>query len=217
MIDAGLRAELMHVKPNSYFGTPTRVRWEDRRDAAIFVGRLAPEKGVLHVVNAWIRMGADAPELRIIGDGELLSDVRDVVRANAARNIKVFGPLPTERAIEEIGMAKLLVVASTGYEGLPLVVRDAFAAGTPVAVSDAGPLPEIVQHGAAGLIFESRNELAIARTVQQGWSNEDAMKAMADRAFEIFREQYMEDPNYRRLIGIYEAALGRAASVEKRH
>ena len=53
MIEAGLPADLVHVKPNFYPGNPSTVAWTDRRSSVVFAGRLTEEKGVLALVNAW--------------------------------------------------------------------------------------------------------------------------------------------------------------------
>jgi glycosyltransferase involved in cell wall biosynthesis len=47
-----------------------------------------------------------------------------------------------------------------------MVVREAFAFGTPAAVSDLGPLPSIVRHGESGLVFEAGNPAALLQEVR---------------------------------------------------
>ena len=64
MIEAGLPAELVHVKPNFYPGDPTVVPWAERNQSVVFAGRLTAEKGVRALVRAWLLWGESAPELR---------------------------------------------------------------------------------------------------------------------------------------------------------
>ena len=62
MVDAGLPAERVHVKPNFYPGSPRIVPWEQRKPYVVFAGRLTAEKGVATLMRAWQLWGADAPE-----------------------------------------------------------------------------------------------------------------------------------------------------------
>ena len=102
MIAAGLPAELVHVKPNFYPGNPTPVPWADRRLSVVFAGRLTAEKGVMALVRAWLLWGAAAPELQIVGDGELRGDLERLAATDPATPIRFLGALSSEAAQAEI-------------------------------------------------------------------------------------------------------------------
>src|SRR5690606_14601610 len=102
------------------------------------------EKGVRTLLRAWRTWGENAPELRLVGDGPLRAELQAQA---AGLPVRFLGQVAEDEAQQQIAHASLLVLPSECFEGFPMVVREAFAFGTPAAVSDLGPLPDIVQHG----------------------------------------------------------------------
>ncbi len=205
MIRAGLPAERVWVKPNFYPGAPVSTPWSQRRDCVVFAGRLSEEKGVALLIDAWGRWGAAAPELRIVGDGPLRKALEARASTGAGR-ITFLGQVPASASEEEIATAKLLVLPSICFEGFPMVLREAFAFGTPAAVSDLGPLPRIVQHGRTGLVFRSGDPAALLAAVRAAWEQDD-LGRMSDLARREFEEKYAEAANHQQLVAIYERAM----------
>jgi len=206
MVAAGLPAELTHVKPNFYPGEPDTLPWANREPAVIYAGRLSAEKGVDDLLHAWIRWGASAPELRILGDGEIRSQLESIARQNPDIPIRFLGQLSGEEAHNHIATAQLLVLPSRCYEGFPMVIREAFAFGTPVAVSDLGPLPTIVSHGENGVVFRAGDPQSLLREVQALWDSPDTRSALAVGARNTYESKYTEEVNYQQLMDIYEQA-----------
>jgi len=103
----------------------------------------------------------------------------------------------------------LLVLPSEWFEGFPMVIREAFAFGTPVAVSNIGPLPSIVQHGKNGVVFEPENPQSLLNTVRTAWEAPNLLEKLGAGARAEFESQYNEDVNYRSLMDIYEKTIAR--------
>lgn len=204
MIEAGLPGAKVHVKPNFFPGNPTVIPWADRPARIVYAGRLGEEKGVRDLIAAWALWGEAAPELIIIGDGPLGVELRDDVASRGCRNITFLGQVPAERTHEEISKARLLVLPSRCFEGFPMVIREAFAFGTPVAASRLGPLPSIVDE--AGTLFEPGDPGSILRTVRDLWENGASLRLCADEARQRFEIFYTEDANYETLMHIYDKA-----------
>lgn len=204
MITGGLPQQKTFVKPNFYSGLPELVDWEDRRDRVVFVGRLSEEKGLRTLLEAWRRMGADAPPLDILGDGPLRTEIQ---AAATGLPIVFHGQLSNESAQRKIAKGKLLIVPSEWFEGFPIVIVEAFAHGTPVAVSDIGSLPSIVEGGRAGFIFEPGNPGSLAEVIKSALSNDASLKAVGGYASTLFETTYNEDANHRALVRIYMKAI----------
>lgn len=200
---AGLPAHLMLVKPNFYPGNPQVIPWGARGDYAVFVGRLSPEKGVEALVRAWTLWGVDIPELIIVGDGPL----RSLLERLSAGRIRFLGQLSTNEAQIQIARAKLLILPSECFEGFPMVIREAFAFGTPVAVSAIGPLPSIVRHGNNGVLFAPADPESLLLEVRSAWNTPGLLERLAQGARQSFEEAYTEMSNYENLMGIYEQAM----------
>lgn len=206
LVRAGLPADKAHVKPNFYPGNPPVVAWNERGAYAMFAGRLSEEKGIAALVKAWISWGSEAPELRIIGDGPLRSELEQAAAGSA---IRFLGQLPAEETIRQIAHARLQLLPSECFEGFPMVVREAFAVGTPAAVSNLGPLPSIVSHGVNGVVFEAADPQSLLAVVRNAWQTPGTLERLGAGARKSFETLYTEEINYACLMEIYRAAIER--------
>ena len=87
-----------------------------------------------------------------------------------------------------------------------MVIREAFAFGTPVVVSRIGALPEIVAQGSAGLLFEPSNASHLQEVVASAWQDEMQLQTLHARSRAEFESRYDETNNYEQLINIYSQA-----------
>lgn len=204
MVQAGLPACRIHVKPNFYPGAPVVQEYGKRERYCVYAGRLSAEKGVRTLVAAWRRMGAAAPELRMVGDGELRSELEQQAQGT---NVKFLGQLAAKEADAQIGGARLLVMPSEWFEGFPMVLREAFALGTPVAVSRIGPMPDLVCGGEAGALFTPGAVAEVADTVSGLWANEARLQDLSRQSRRQFEQNLTEGANQQRLQQIYETAV----------
>lgn len=200
MAAAGLPGHKIHVKPNFYPGHPVVIPWPERDHAVVFVGRLSQEKGVENLVRAWREWGVGAPELRIVGDGPL----RDKIQSMASGlPISILGQLSSADARSEIARARLLVMPSEWFECFPMVLCEAFASGTPTAVSDIGPLPSLVRDGNNGAFFPAADSGKLLEVVRAVWADQAALERKGANARRDFERLYNEDANYKLLTKIY--------------
>jgi glycosyltransferase involved in cell wall biosynthesis len=141
-----------------------------------------------------------------VGDGPLRASLE--ARA-AGLPITFTGGVAPARAQEEIANARLLILPSRWFEGFPMVIREAYAFGTPVAASSIGPLPQIVTQGAEGVHFEPDNARSLYESVSALWANPDELARMGAHARTTFARYYTEEANYETLMSIYESAIER--------
>src|SRR5918992_1621093 len=176
-IEGGLPAEKIVVKPN--FVAPDPGRGQGGGGYALFVGRLAPEKGTGTMLAAWDRLGTRIP-LKIVGEGPL----KDQVVGAAARqaNVEWLGHRPG---------------------------AEAFAAGTPVIAANIGAVAELVEHGRTGLKFRPGDPEDLVTQVEWALSHSAELRCMREEVRAEFEAKYTAERNYRTLMEIYEAALER--------
>jgi glycosyltransferase involved in cell wall biosynthesis len=105
--------------------------------------------------------GASATHLLIVGDGPLRKEILAQVDAlGLSSHVTLAG---WRRDMPEIYAASDLFVLTTwGWEGLPLTVLEAMAAGKPIVASRAGGIPEIVVEKETGLLVEPQDAAALA-------------------------------------------------------
>src|SRR5207244_4957518 len=132
---------------------------------AVYVGRLSAEKGIRTMLETWTRLGTQAPRLKIVGDGPL----RDEVCRAAERvpSVEWLGYQSHERVIGLMRAARVLVFPSMCYEGLPLVITEAFATGLPVIASGLGGLSSVVRQEHTGLLVRPGDPADLPAAV--GW------------------------------------------------
>lgn len=209
LVAAGLPSGRVHVKPNFYPGNPVVVPWAQRKPYIVFAGRLTAEKGVATLMQAWQMWGQDAPELRVLGDGDLRGELSKMA---TGLPIRFLGQVNAFEAQQHIASASLLVLPSECFEGFPMVVREAFAFGTPVAVSNLGPLPSIVQHGKSGVVFEAANPAMLLKALHRVWSTPGLLAALGTGARATFEAHYTEESNYQTMMSVYHKAIETRAS-----
>jgi glycosyltransferase involved in cell wall biosynthesis len=142
-----------------------------------------------------------------VGDGEIKNQLSDLASTVPNVPVQFLGQLSSSEAEEEIAKSRLLVLPSEWFEGFPLVIREAFAFGTPVAVSDIGSLPEIVSQGENGLVFSTGDPQSLLDVVQIAWNKNGELERLGAGARQSFDALYTEQGNYKLLMDIYQQAI----------
>jgi glycogen synthase len=125
---------------------------------ALYLGKLAPNKGTSHLVPVAERAGLDWP-LVVAGDGP----DRAAIAAQAGRSdrdVRLVGWVDQEAAIAWLAHATMLVFPSRGPESLSRVLIEASALGVPIAAMNTGGTPDIVVHGETGLLSATPDDLS---------------------------------------------------------
>lgn len=117
----------------------------------LYMGRLSAEKGISTLLEAHSMMDSDA-ELVVAGTGPLEKSLKE--RYPKARFV---GHVTGDKLRQTIKAASTIAVPSEWYENCPMSVLEAMAYGKPVIASNIGGIPELVQHGETGLLFEPGN------------------------------------------------------------
>lgn len=198
-IEGGLPADRLVVKPNAVqaaaLGAP-----EGRR-GALFVGRLSAEKGAAVLMRAWQQVG-DMP-LSVVGDGP----ERAALQAIAPANVRFLGTLGAEAVGAEMQSARMMIVPSLWYEGFPMTIVEAFAAGLPVIASDIGSLREIVPDGVLGRRFRPGDHAGLATIVNELTVSPDLVAQYGRAARAAYDRHYTPERNLAELEAIYRDAI----------
>jgi glycosyltransferase involved in cell wall biosynthesis len=209
LVERGIPAQKVSYKP--HFVLPTPRRENPVGEYAIFVGRLAPEKGLLPLLRTWVRL-RNIP-LLVVGGGPLEFEARSMVEAAQAVHISFAGQLSPIETISRVLRARFLVVPSRWYETFGMVVLEAAACGVPAVASRLGALPELVSEGRTGLLFDVDDPDQLADKVRWAWEHPLEMREMGRAARDRCIEEYSPEENYQQLLRIYERALGNASGL----
>jgi glycosyltransferase involved in cell wall biosynthesis len=135
----------------------------------LFVGRLRIRKGVEVLLEALkdLRVLHPAVRLRIAGDGEHRERLeRSKSGLDLGEAVVFLGSCDAGRVRRLLAGAAALVVPSI-YEGMPLVVLEAMAAGVPVVASAVSGIPEVVVDGETGWLVPPENPKALAAALDE--------------------------------------------------
>jgi glycosyltransferase involved in cell wall biosynthesis len=176
-----------------------------RREGALFIGRLSPEKGVHSLVEAW-RSVSFVP-LKIAGEGPERLSVNQFLQGSRLRNVEMLGFIPSREILKYLKAASFLVMPSTCYETFGRTIIEAYATGTPVIASRLGAIAEIVEDGKTGILFTPGDPKDLAAKVQWAWTHQEEMQQMGRQAREIYEKRYTADTAYDLLMDIYKKAI----------
>lgn len=184
------------VRPNPvdtrlFQSTPVATRDID----ALFVGRLSPEKGPQVFVEA-IR---ELPGVRAVVAG--YGPLRSSLERRATSDVRFVGAVDHDALPELYRRAKLCVVPSY-TESFGLVILEAFASGTPVIGARTSAIPELVQEGMNGWLFEPGDVKDLALLIRDVLERDLDEQRSSARAT---AERYSLEAFRRRVRDQYEA------------
>lgn len=212
LVDAGtLPPSRVHVLRHSWNTQSQPPKVEDA-GYYLFLGRLIDTKGVIQLLDAWdalrAQLGNKTPLLHIAGEGPLEQAVQLRVRTNPY--IGFLGQIGGETKREALRRCRAVIVPSTWWEPLGLVVYEAYDFSKPVLAAKTGGLGEIVKHGTTGLQHEPGDVDNIVRDVLEMEATPPATRLVAGRAG---RQWLQTEANTQTWLQRFEAILGEAVSA----
>jgi glycosyltransferase involved in cell wall biosynthesis len=193
----------------------------DQRAAVILaIGRLVPKKGFDDLIAACALLAAQERQLqcRIIGAGPLWTELRAQIDRLALRShVQLVGPLPQRAIIEEMRNAAVLaapcVIDEDGdRDGLPNVIQEALALGTPVVSTDVTGIPEVVRDGETGLQVPQHDPPALAAAIDRLLLNRGLRVQLATGGRRLMEAEFDIRQTTRKRRAIFRA--GREAGLE---
>lgn len=139
--------------------------------------------------------------LKVVGDGPLASMI------NGQPGVDVLGKQPSGEVSRLMSEAQILVMPSECYEGLPMVIIEAFSQGIPVLASRLGAMKELIVEGKTGMLFEAGNGNDLAEKASWMLEHKEECKRMGGNARQTYLEQYTPEKNYAHLMNIYSEVL----------
>jgi glycosyltransferase involved in cell wall biosynthesis len=165
-----------------------RKKYRIANHYCLFVGRLAQRKGLDYLLHALER--SSNMKCIIVGDGPQRESLLSLASTLGLQDQVIFtGFVPQEELKHFYAGADFFVLPSLA-EGLPLVVLEALACGTPVIASDVAGIPEIVSDGFNGLIVPPKDVKALSEAMQKLASNLELRNDMGKNARRTVDERF---------------------------
>lgn len=144
-----------------------KVEWKEvkKKDYVLYFGRFSEEKGI----NTLIEVCKELPHIQFIfaGTGPLEENLNGVANI---RNVGFQKGKALEKLIRE---AKFSVYPSESYENCPFSVIESQMYGTPVLGAEIGGIPELIQIGKTGELFESGNTEELKMKIRKLWNDKE--------------------------------------------
>jgi glycosyltransferase involved in cell wall biosynthesis len=186
-----------------------RIRQEfglDKYELLLYIGRVAKEKGLDLLVNAFAKVIAERPQARLllVGGGPYRRALESLVKRHGLTGKVIFtGVVPHEEIPDYAAAADLFVFTSvTDTQGLVLV--EAMAAGVPaVAVKAPGPIDILA--GGGGLLVPAEED-AFVKAVLALLDDEVRRKEMGREALSLAKPYAISETTKKMLV-VYEEAI----------
>lgn len=198
-VASGIPGDALVRHDNFVFDPGPRSSPPHLSDTVLAVGRLSPEKGFGALLDMWARLGMPGLRLVVVGDGP----ERRRLEARADRSVRFTGRLDSAEVLRLMLASRALLFPSRWFEGQPLVLIEAMAAGLSIVSSDHPPLRELLG-SVAGLAREDDWASALEAIGDDGWV---ASAGAASRA--RYEHGFTPAIARARLLGIYGNVLRR--------
>ena len=193
----------------------TRLGIARGRPVVLALGRLVSVKGFDYLVRAFVRVAADdqAPVLVIAGEGDQRRVLNDLAASlGIAERVIMPGAASREEVPAYFRLADIFVAPSIRHksgaaDGLPVVVPEAMAAGTPIVASRVGGIPVVVRDGCNGLLVEERDVDALAAGMIRLLGDPNLRAAFGERSRRIVADRVNYNAVSAHFLTLYEAIM----------
>ena len=193
-----IKESKVFVKPNFVKEAENIVPCKERKNQLIYVGRLEEIKGTGLLLESWKLLGEAAPTLLVCGRGPMEEWAKEFVEEHQLSQIKLLGYVDNQQVKKMIGESKALILPTQVYEGFPVTIAEAYAAGTPVIAPDMGNAGNLVTPGVTGMHFEHRSAVSLADVIRNFKTFDSA------QIIHIYENHFSAEKNYDKLKKIYE-------------
>lgn len=190
-----------HRKLHRYFRQPrTRIVGA--------AGRLSPEKGFDILLDAAQRVLTIDPTIGFVlfGEGPRKSEIIDQIQQRGLVGSFILCGFRTD--LDRFMPFFDLFVLPSFTEGMPNVILEAFAAGTPVVATAVGGTPELVEDGRSGFLVPPGDPQSLAEKITEALASEDQLRDMGMQGREHVLQNHSFDAQADLYLGLFDQLLG---------
>jgi glycosyltransferase involved in cell wall biosynthesis len=214
VVPYGVDAAQFHPIPAARTDVRARLGIGPEAPLVLAVGRLVRKKGFEYLIDAMALLAGSAPAavLVIAGGGDLEPELRArATRAGLGGRVHFPGPVDHADVARLLAAADVVAVPSVrddygNVDGLPNVVLEAMASGTPVVASRTGGIGDVVRDGETGRLVPERDVRALADALAAWLRSPAERTAVGLRARRAVQAQFL----WTRVAERFEAAYDRA-------
>jgi glycosyltransferase involved in cell wall biosynthesis len=180
-------------------------------------GRFVRKKGFEYLIDAVALLAPEWPALRLVigGTGDLEAELHErAARRGVARHVVFPGVLSQDAVAEHLAAADLAVVPSVrddagNVDGLPNVVMEALASGTPLVATTAGGISAVAHDDVNAALVAERDVSGLARTIGRLLGDRDTRRRLGAKG----REDALREHGWAGVAEAFERAYERARAA----
>ncbi len=204
MVQYGLPEKKTLCLPN-YVDLPSNGAGENPGKYILFLGRLSEKNGIMTLLQAMEKL--KGVPLIVAGEGELLPVLKQFVKNKKMDNVTFTGFLNGTKLEETIENSMFLVFPAICYHNCPMSVLESFAHDKPVIGSNLGSIPELIDDGIDGLLFEPKNTEDLAEKIGYLYNHPLLARKMGVSARKKVEQRYSKEGYYNRLSDLYNRLI----------
>ena len=186
----------------------------ERPPRILGVGRLVEKKGFATLIEACaiLKQHGQRFECDIVGDGELYPQLRGMIdNLRLADQVHLLGSRPQAQVFKIIQgaaafAAPCIVGKDANRDGLPTVLLEAMALGTPCISTDVTGIPEVLRDGQSGLMTPQHDAPALAAALEKLLSDAALRVRLAGAARRVIENSFDTHRNTEALRQIFQNA-----------
>ena len=173
------------VEPGRYQRAVPIARYRDGVPNILFVGRMEPRKGLIHLLRAFRKLRRDGVRARLllVGTGPGEREARRYVLTRQLDDVEFLGRVSEAQKAQLFKTADIYVSPATGRESFGIVLLEAMSAGAPIICSDIHGYRGVVRRERDGILVEPGNADALAVSIRR-LIDDPALRAQLSRAGE---------------------------------
>lgn len=203
-LEFGIDQERVYHLPNFLDREcPEVEETQEKEQYFLYFGRLSAEKGVLTLIKA---VENTKELLFIVGTGPCREEIEAYLEEHNVTNVKLLGFKSGKELTNIVGNARAVILPSEWYENGPYSAIESLQLGRPIIGSELGGIPELIDGN--GKVFRHGNVEELREILENFPSpGTDDYKGYCRRSEEIFKENYMAEGHYERLLPMYQKAM----------
>ena len=173
------------VEPGRYQRAVPIARYRDGVPNILFVGRMEPRKGLIHLLRAFRKLQRDGVRARLllVGTGPGEREARRYVLTRQLDDVEFLGRVSEAQKAQLFKTADIYVSPATGRESFGIVLLEAMSAGAPIICSDIHGYRGVVRRERDGILVEPGNADALAASIRR-LIDDPGLRAQLSRAGE---------------------------------
>jgi glycosyltransferase involved in cell wall biosynthesis len=177
-----------------------------------FIGRLVPEKGILLLLEALLRLQMLPWKLLIVGNGTLRDEIHTVWKSKLGERLILVDSVPHAQVAQYLRCLDVFVLPSYGTpvwkEQFGLTLAQAMMAGVACIGSSSGAIPEVI--GMAGMVVPEQDITALARALETILCSEPTRRRLQGEAKAFALQRYANASVAKRYLDVFQLTISQA-------